>query len=79
MLQMKVAASYYNMCDLQLPVFVKYAGCIIWSFQRDFSGTFRQERIKSSILHQSIKSFIRSDYIQFNARTKGGCYLAGPI
>ncbi|MNZ38799.1 hypothetical protein D3C78_562810 [compost metagenome] len=80
MLQMKDAASYYTMCALQLPVFVKYAGHLNFDSGEEFTGTFRQERIKSSLLLQSIiKSFNRSAYIKFYARTKGGCYLVGPI
>jgi peptidoglycan LD-endopeptidase LytH len=80
MLQMKDAASYYTMCALQLPVFVKYAGHTNFDSGGEFIGTFRQERIKSSfLLHSIIKSSNRSAYIQFYAWTKGGCYLAGPI
>lgn len=54
MLQMKDAASYYTMCALQLPVFVKYAGHLNFDSGEEFTGTFRQERIKSSLLLQSI-------------------------
>lgn len=54
MLQLKDAASYYTMSSLQLPVFVKYAALTNCDSYREFFGTFRQERIKSTFLLQSI-------------------------